>query len=230
VLYCIVFAIHFFETPVEFPYAWNNATVPTCIMRRHVHSCNNSRMMRRHVHSCNNSRSFLVAWNTAILKRTTALIPYQRQYSSCRPLPSKMGSSMKKRYFVAPRLPDAFVVAIGQSLHDKHPVAAVPPIICSEHPIGCPPQSIPKVVCRLGASNSKSWSGAPHLPVKGFTSYYQTMPWMAIPYDDVFREQLMAAWKVRGIPRLVVYDCRSGTIVEENAVGKPLDLSRWRKK
>jgi thiol-disulfide isomerase/thioredoxin len=66
--------------------------------------------------------------------------------------------------------------------------------------------------------------------MKGFTSYYQTMPWTAIPYDDPIREQLMASWKVRGIPRLVVYDSRTGTIVEENAVGKPLDLSRWRKK
>ena len=65
--------------------------------------------------------------------------------------------------------------------------------------------------------------------MKGFTSYYRTMPWTAIPYDHDAREQVMSLLKVRGIPRLVVYDCRSGKVVEENAVGKPLDLSRWRK-
>ncbi|KAG7344270.1 thioredoxin-like protein [Nitzschia inconspicua] len=62
----------------------------------------------------------------------------------------------------------------------------------------------------------------------GFRNYFATHPWMAVDYDDDTREQLMAAIKVTGIPRLVVIHAETGKIVEENAVGKPLDLTRWR--
>jgi thiol-disulfide isomerase/thioredoxin len=63
---------------------------------------------------------------------------------------------------------------------------------------------------------------------KGFKSYFATHPWMAVDYEDDAREQLMAAIKVSGIPRLVVINAETGKIVDDNAVGKPLDLNRWR--
>jgi len=63
----------------------------------------------------------------------------------------------------------------------------------------------------------------------GFQSYYKTMPWLAVYYDDDAREQLMAHIRVSGIPRLAVLDGRTGRIIEDNAVGKPLDIARWRK-
>jgi thiol-disulfide isomerase/thioredoxin len=62
----------------------------------------------------------------------------------------------------------------------------------------------------------------------GFKSYFATHPWTAVSYDDDTRESLMAAIKVSGIPRLVVLDANSGKVVEDNAVGKALDLTRWR--
>jgi thiol-disulfide isomerase/thioredoxin len=62
----------------------------------------------------------------------------------------------------------------------------------------------------------------------GFQSYFSTQPWMAVDFDDDAREQLMAAIHVSGIPRLVVIHADSGKIVEDNAVGKPLDVNRWR--
>ena len=62
-----------------------------------------------------------------------------------------------------------------------------------------------------------------------FQSYYSSMPWTAIDYDDATREQLMSYIRVTGIPRLAVLDGRTGTIVEDNAVNKPLDIQRWRK-
>ncbi len=62
-----------------------------------------------------------------------------------------------------------------------------------------------------------------------FQSYYSSMPWTAIDYDDATREQLMSYIRVTGIPRLTVLDGRTGTIVEDNAVSKPLDIQRWRK-
>jgi nucleoredoxin len=62
----------------------------------------------------------------------------------------------------------------------------------------------------------------------GFRSYFATHPWMAVDYDDDTREQLMSAIKVTGIPRLVVIHADTGKIVEDNAVGKPLDVNRWR--
>ena len=51
---------------------------------------------------------------------------------------------------------------------------------------------------------------------------------MAVDYDDDARENLLGAIRVSGIPRLVVLSGDTGKIIEDNAVGKPLDLNRWR--
>ena len=63
----------------------------------------------------------------------------------------------------------------------------------------------------------------------GFNGYYSTMPWMAIPYDNDGREALMGQLRVSGIPRLAVVHGKTGKIIEDNAVGKSLDLDRWRR-
>ena len=62
----------------------------------------------------------------------------------------------------------------------------------------------------------------------GFKSYFRSHPWMAVDYDDDARESLMASIRVSSIPRLVVLSGITGKIVEDNAVGKPLDINRWR--
>ena len=62
----------------------------------------------------------------------------------------------------------------------------------------------------------------------GFSGYFKTHPWMAVDFDDDARDSLMAAIKVSGIPRLVVLSGTTGKIVEDNAVGKQLDLNQWR--
>jgi hypothetical protein len=54
------------------------------------------------------------------------------------------------------------------------------------------------------------------------------MPWLAVDYDDDTREKIMAWIRVTGIPRLAVMNARTGTIIEDNAVGKSLDVNRWR--
>lgn len=61
-----------------------------------------------------------------------------------------------------------------------------------------------------------------------FKSYYSSMPWLAVPYDSDAREGLMGHIRVRGIPHLCVLDGRTGAIIEDNAVGKSLDIRRWR--
>jgi Thioredoxin-like len=63
----------------------------------------------------------------------------------------------------------------------------------------------------------------------GFSGYYASMPWAAVPFDDDGRESLMGHIRVQGIPRLAVLDGRTGRIIEDNAVGKPLDIQHWRK-
>jgi nucleoredoxin len=63
---------------------------------------------------------------------------------------------------------------------------------------------------------------------RGFEKYYKSMPWLAVEYDDDARQQLMSAINVSGIPRLVVLDGRTGRIIEDNAVGKELNVTRWR--
>jgi len=62
----------------------------------------------------------------------------------------------------------------------------------------------------------------------GFQSYFRTHPWMAVDFDDDARENLMATIRVSAVPRLVVLSGRTGKIIEDNAVGKPLDINRWR--
>jgi nucleoredoxin len=61
-----------------------------------------------------------------------------------------------------------------------------------------------------------------------FQKYYASMPWLAVDYDDDTREKIMAWIRVTGIPRLAVMNARTGTIIEDNAVGKSLDVNRWR--
>jgi thiol-disulfide isomerase/thioredoxin len=63
----------------------------------------------------------------------------------------------------------------------------------------------------------------------GFRSYYASMPWLAIDFDEDTREELMSRIKVTGIPRLCVVDGKTGRILEANAVGQPLDVHRWRR-
>jgi len=60
-----------------------------------------------------------------------------------------------------------------------------------------------------------------------FDSYFATMPWKAVPYECDLREKLMAWIKVTGIPRLVVLNA-SGGILESNAVGKQMDVIKWK--
>lgn len=64
----------------------------------------------------------------------------------------------------------------------------------------------------------------------GFRSYFQAShPWMAVDYDEDAREQLLAAIRVQGIPRLVVLSGKTGRILVDNAVGQPLDVNHWRR-
>ncbi|GAX15709.1 hypothetical protein FisN_3Hh183 [Fistulifera solaris] len=61
-----------------------------------------------------------------------------------------------------------------------------------------------------------------------FKSYYSHMPWLAVAHEEDTREELMSYIRVKGIPHLAVLDARTGRIIEENAVSKPLDINRWR--
>ena len=63
----------------------------------------------------------------------------------------------------------------------------------------------------------------------GFHSYYKEMPWLAVPFDDDAREQLLGHIRVQGIPRLVVLDGKTGRILVDNAVGQQLDVNHWRR-
>ena len=63
---------------------------------------------------------------------------------------------------------------------------------------------------------------------RSFQQYFKTMPWLAVDFDDDTREMLMSQIKVTGIPRLVVLSSRTGRIVVDNAVGQPLDITKWR--
>jgi len=61
-----------------------------------------------------------------------------------------------------------------------------------------------------------------------FDEYFESMPWKAVPYDDDLRESLQAQYRVSSIPRLIVVN-KNGTTIVENAVGKPMDVTQWKK-
>ena len=60
-----------------------------------------------------------------------------------------------------------------------------------------------------------------------FKSYYQeSMPWLAIPYQDSKREDLQGRHQVNGIPRLIIFDAATGDIIENQARAGGVDLVR----
>ncbi len=97
----------------------------------------------------------------------------------------------------------------------------------------CPPcrQYTPQLATMYNTQNTK-FGGKKSFQIvfvsadhdeSSFDDYYQTMPWLAVPYDEDARESIMAYLRVQGIPRLVVFDRRTGAIVDDNAVGKPVE-------
>jgi Thioredoxin-like len=52
-----------------------------------------------------------------------------------------------------------------------------------------------------------------------FTSYFDSMPWLAIPFDSVaqFKPTLSEMYGVKGIPSLVILDSISGQVVVQNS-------------
>ena len=62
-----------------------------------------------------------------------------------------------------------------------------------------------------------------------FKEYYRQMPWLAIDYMDKNGRNSIINWlNVQEIPRLAVVDGRSGKVIESQAIGKPLEVNRWR--
>lgn len=60
-----------------------------------------------------------------------------------------------------------------------------------------------------------------------FREYLNEMPWKAYDFEDPNREKLQDAYQVTGIPRLVILK-PDGSIIDNNAVGKPLSLGTIR--
>lgn len=55
------------------------------------------------------------------------------------------------------------------------------------------------------------------------------MPWLAVPYDADTRERVLSWMKVSSVPMLMVLDGKTGKVLEQNAVGRTLDLARFSK-
>mmetsp|Transcript_31863 Transcript_31863/g.66975 ORF Transcript_31863/g.66975 Transcript_31863/m.66975 type:complete len:408 (+) Transcript_31863:139-1362(+) len=65
--------------------------------------------------------------------------------------------------------------------------------------------------------------------ISGFKKYYDTMPWLAVPFEADTRERILSWMKATGVPKLMTLDGRTGRILESNAVGRALDLPRFAK-
>jgi thioredoxin-like negative regulator of GroEL len=57
------------------------------------------------------------------------------------------------------------------------------------------------------------------------SSYFASMPWLAVRFDDDERESLTARFQVSSIPRLVVVSA-AGSVLAQNAVGLTIEQLR----
>jgi thioredoxin-like negative regulator of GroEL len=57
------------------------------------------------------------------------------------------------------------------------------------------------------------------------SSYFSSMPWLAVRFDDDERESLTARFQVSSIPRLVVVSA-AGSVLAQNAVGLTIEQLR----
>jgi len=55
-----------------------------------------------------------------------------------------------------------------------------------------------------------------------FQQYFKEMPWLAVPFDDARREQLMEEHQVRGIPCFKIISSKTGKVIEPEAARYPL--------
>lgn len=62
-----------------------------------------------------------------------------------------------------------------------------------------------------------------------FDLYFVTMPWTAVPFGATARDKLMDRIRVTRIPRLVVLNSATGSMLINNAVGQQLDVVRWKR-
>jgi nucleoredoxin len=73
----------------------------------------------------------------------------------------------------------------------------------------CEDQSVPLEIPIVFAS-------ADHTEDK-YDEYFDEMPWFAIPFESDARESLVEAYRGDGIPRLVLFESATGSIVDDNA-------------
>ncbi|OQR93457.1 hypothetical protein ACHHYP_02528 [Achlya hypogyna] len=55
-----------------------------------------------------------------------------------------------------------------------------------------------------------------------FASYFQTMPWLAIPYDADQREELQESHQIRGIPTFKILNA-AGKVIDDDARQRPMN-------
>ncbi|BFZ22000.1 hypothetical protein BsWGS_25039 [Bradybaena similaris] len=52
--------------------------------------------------------------------------------------------------------------------------------------------------------------------IKGCKEYYDTMPWLLLPFDSDLKELLSEKYGIRGIPALILIDPKTGQVVTAN--------------
>ena len=71
--------------------------------------------------------------------------------------------------------------------------------------------------------------------VEQFHEYYSEMPWLAMPFQDPRIKNVAKTFKVRGVPRLVVLNAKSGAVICDQAVEivsaqGPVIIEEWLEK
>ena len=51
-----------------------------------------------------------------------------------------------------------------------------------------------------------------------FKDYYAEMPWLSIPFKDARLKKAVKHFKIKGLPRLLVFDAKTNRVLHEDAV------------
>ena len=53
--------------------------------------------------------------------------------------------------------------------------------------------------------------------LEDYTEYLSEMPWLALPHKDPRLKSIGKTFKVKGVPRLIVLNAKSGEVINDNA-------------
>ena len=71
--------------------------------------------------------------------------------------------------------------------------------------------------------------------IENFNEYYSEMPWPSLPHNDARIKSIAKTFKIKGVPRLIVLNAKTGEVINDQAVEiiteqGPVIIDEWLEK